>query len=247
MDCTSIFLAAAALAAPLVAGALDAAGQAGLERWLEKEARLELVLRLAMERNPDLRESRALTGAADARAEAAGHEPDFQQVGQAWEVPLSTPMVELDCGYMPMDGTSTYTAMVGFTLPWLTPGRGAAVREAERMVETDREALASARNQARYQIREAHAKVRAARDTYDLLAHQILPQSRLAADAAREAFAAGESTALGVLDSLRNLLGARLEQTRAQARAVQGLADLERASGQSLLPTPNATPRGTKP
>ncbi len=38
-----------------------------------------------------------------------------------------------------------------FTLPWLTPGRGAAVREAERMVEADREAFASARNLSRYQ------------------------------------------------------------------------------------------------
>jgi len=423
------FALAASVAGPAAAEAPDPAGEAGLE----KEARLEVILRIAMDRNPDLRESRALVGAADARAEAAGRGPDLQLVGQGWEVPLSTPfdfnaarmlmvglrkpfappgmlsareraghaeaalrrsglegrrldtaaqvrrafaeyaladreqvlhlehmsiidgvarnargfyqvgrmskpdylrttvelarihtvlaevaqlrrtsaallntlmardpdaplgppaevslpgepvlaelmsraevqpevvargqavereearlaemraeahwpefMVELDYGYMPMDGTSTYTAMVGFTLPWLTPGRGAPVREAERMVEAGREALASARNLARYQIREAYSRARAARDSFDLIDQQLLPQSRLAAEAAQEAFAAGESNALGLLDAVRGLLDVRLEQARARARLVQSLADLERASGQTLFPAP----RGTKP
>ncbi|HYQ81631.1 MAG TPA: hypothetical protein VEP68_09020, partial [Anaeromyxobacteraceae bacterium] len=81
----------AALAAPLAAGALDPAGPAPGEQGLEKEARLEVILGMALDRNPDLRESRALAGAAEARAEGAGRGPDFQLVGQVWEVPLSTP------------------------------------------------------------------------------------------------------------------------------------------------------------
>jgi len=138
-------------------------------------------------------------------------------------------MVGLDYGYMPGDGSSTYTAMLGFTLPWLSPRHGDEKREAAASLATAEQALFSARNQARYQLREALARYRAARDTQEVIERQLLPQAQMAADASQDAFRNRQTESLGLLDALRNLLDVRLELVRGRARVEEAWADLERA------------------
>jgi outer membrane protein TolC len=143
-------------------------------------------------------------------------------------------MVGLDYGYMPMDRTSNYTAMLGFTLPWLSPRRGDDRRAAAASLAAAEHALASARNQARYQLRDAVVRYRAARDSHDLIEQQLLPQTEQAAEASQEAFRYRQADALGLLDALRNRLQVRLELVRARARVQEAWADLGRSAGEPM-------------
>jgi len=140
-------------------------------------------------------------------------------------------MVGLDYGYMPIDRTSTYTAMLGFTLPWLSPRHGDDQREASASLSASQSALRSARNQARYMLRDALVRYRAARDSHDLVERQLVPQAEMAAIAAQDAFRNRQSDSLGLLDARRQFLDMRLEQVRARARVQETWGELERASG----------------
>jgi len=70
-------------------------------------------------------------------------------------------MTGLHYGYMAMDGTSTFTATTGSTLPWLSPRRADGRREASASPSASRSALAPTRNQARYLLRDALVRSRA--------------------------------------------------------------------------------------
>jgi len=140
-------------------------------------------------------------------------------------------MLGADVGYMPMDGTRTYTLMAGMSLPWLWGRRGADEREAERTLAADRAALESARRNARFQVRDAKARLDSAREAFDILDSQVVPQTQQAAEAAQGSFAAGQYDALAVLDANRVYLQVRLERGRALTRLVGAVADLERAAG----------------
>lgn len=140
-------------------------------------------------------------------------------------------MVGADYGYMPAEGTSSYTLMVGGNLPWLWGRRDSEVREAERNLAADRAALESARRTAAFQVREAKTRLDAAREAYDVLDGQVVPQTRQAVETVEAAFASGQEASLGMLDALRAYLQVRLERARALARLHAALADLERAAG----------------
>jgi outer membrane protein TolC len=128
-----------------------------------------------------------------------------------------------------------YTVMLGMSLPWLNPGRGADVREAERAVAADRRALDSVRNAARFQLRDAMARYHAARISFDALDGDILPKARQSFESAQSAFGAVRADALGLLDALRSYLAVRLERARALAALEIALADVERALGEDLV------------
>lgn len=125
-------------------------------------------------------------------------------------------------------GLLSSTLMAGVTLPWLWGRSGSDEREAERLLAADRAALESARRLARFQVRDAKTRLDAARDSYDILDGQVVPQWRQAAQAA---FAAGGADALSVLDANRSYLQVRLGRGRALARLHAALADLQRAAG----------------
>jgi outer membrane protein, heavy metal efflux system len=78
------------LSSPLAraAGRLDAAREADLART----ARLETILRLALERNRDLAGDRARAQAAEARGRAAARLPDPELKYEQWGVPLDRPL-----------------------------------------------------------------------------------------------------------------------------------------------------------
>jgi len=140
-------------------------------------------------------------------------------------------MLGTDWGYMPVDGTHNYTLMLGGNLPWLWGRRDAEVREAERNLAADQAALESVRRNAAFQVREAKTRLDAAREAYDVLDGQVVPQTRQAVETVGAAFASGQEASLGMLDSLRAYLQVRLERTRALARLHAALADLEKAAG----------------
>jgi outer membrane protein TolC len=192
------------------------------------EARIDLKPEIAQARDQVARAGAQVEGA---RAEASW--PEF--------------MVGLDYGYMPMDRASSYTVMFGFTLPWLSPRRGDDRRVAAAELSAAEQALVSAGNQGRYQLRDAIARYRAARDSHDLVERELLPQTEQAARAAQESFAYSRSDALGLLDTLRSLLQVRLELVRARTRVEEAWADLERATAVATAQTSATSTEGTKP
>jgi len=75
----------------------------GDEAELARSARLETIVRVALERNPDLAENRARARAAQARSDAASRLPDLEAKYEQWGVPLQRPYA-LDEAQMLMVG-----------------------------------------------------------------------------------------------------------------------------------------------
>jgi cobalt-zinc-cadmium efflux system outer membrane protein len=117
---------------------------------LERTARLQTILRIALERNRDVAENQARASAAEARGQAASRLPDVELKYEQWGVPLSRPY---DLG-------SAQTLMIGVrqTLPaWGTlDARGRAAAEE----------AGSARDMSRARRQEVAAQVRRTYATY---------------------------------------------------------------------------------
>jgi outer membrane protein TolC len=70
---------------------LSARAASGDEAELERSARLETILRVALERNRDVAENDARARAAAARGQAASRLPDLEAKYEQWGVPLARP------------------------------------------------------------------------------------------------------------------------------------------------------------
>jgi len=71
--------------------ALPARAASGDDAELERSARLETILRVALARNPDVAENQARARAAEARSQGASRLPDFEAKYEQWGVPLMKP------------------------------------------------------------------------------------------------------------------------------------------------------------
>lgn len=141
-------------------------------------------------------------------------------------------MVGADYWLMPMlDSPHAYGAMVAMSLPWLNPARRAEVRAAEASVRADHHAAAAAEDVARFEQHQAVAGLRAALQSLEILEKHVLPQADKSLQAQRSAFAVGQSDLLGFLEALGSLFQVRLEHSRAVARVMSQLAEVEFASG----------------
>ena len=70
---------------------VGARAASGDEAELARSARLETILRVALERNRDVAESEARARAAEARSQAASRLPDLEAKYEQWGVPLARP------------------------------------------------------------------------------------------------------------------------------------------------------------
>jgi outer membrane protein TolC len=71
--------------------ALPARAASGDDAELERSARLETILRVALARNPDVAENQARARAAEARSQGASRLPDLEAKYEQWGVPLMKP------------------------------------------------------------------------------------------------------------------------------------------------------------
>src|SRR6266498_2366562 len=69
--------------------ARDARAASADEAELARSARVETILRVALERNPDVAENQARARAAQARSDGAARLPDLEAKYEQWGVPLS--------------------------------------------------------------------------------------------------------------------------------------------------------------
>ncbi len=121
--------------------------------------------------------------------------------------------------------------MVSINLPWLDGRHHDEVVEAEHALAADRCALDGQRNQARFELRDAALRVDAAAQTARIIDGELLPLARRSFESAEAEYAAGQGSALALLDALRSYLQVRLERGRALARLDASRADYDRAAG----------------
>jgi outer membrane protein TolC len=157
-------------------------------------------------------------------------------------------MVGADYWYQPTAvtpaPTHAYGAMVAITLPWLNPAHREELEAAEHTLAADRRALESLRNTTAFQVRDAAARLDAARYSFRIIDHDLFPQAQQSFESARAAYTTGSGgDALALIDSLRSYLQVRLDRHRALALMQSSLADLERAVGADLDKTLNRRER----
>jgi len=141
-----------------------------------------------------------------------------------------------------VDGTQTYTLMVGATAPWLWGGQRAEAGAAAQDLAAEQRALEAARRQARYEVREALARLDAAREQFEILDRDLEPQAARDAETAQAEFLTGQGEAVSALEALHALLSIRLERSRALQQLEEAEADLDRAAG-----LPHPSPAGAAP
>jgi outer membrane protein TolC len=141
-------------------------------------------------------------------------------------------MLGVDYWYLPTASEShAYGAMVAINLPWLSSRHDHEIAEAEHEVAAEERAYQSLRAAVGYELRDAAARYASARTSFRLVDQELLPQARQSYEAAQAAFAAGQGSALAVLDALRTYLDVRIERLRALTGMASSWADLARATG----------------
>jgi outer membrane protein TolC len=173
------------------------------------------------ERRPELRAAARAVSRSEAATDGARREADRPAF-----------MVGADYWYMPaFSAHHAYAAMVSMSLPWLNPGRRDEVRAAERTSAAERSALRAQQAAARYQLHDAAAKLRAARETLRLIHARLLADSRRSFESAQAAFQSGQGGVTPVLDAARDLLQVRIDEVHAIAELDSSRADYDRAAG----------------
>jgi outer membrane protein TolC len=183
-------------------------------RGADAEARLD-------ERRPELRAATRAVARSEAELDLARREAS-----------LPTIMVGADYWYMPMfEIRHGYGAMVSMSLPWLNPRRRDEVIAAERTSAAERSAREAQRTAARYQLSDADAKLRAAREVLTLLQGSVLAQARRGFESAEAQYRAGRGGVAPVLAAARSYLQVRVDEVRALADLESSRADYARAAG----------------
>jgi cobalt-zinc-cadmium efflux system outer membrane protein len=187
----------------------------------------------ALEQRPELKASARAVKRSEAALDVAEREADFPAL-----------MVGADYWYMPMaPDRHGYGAMVSMSLPWLNPGHRDEVKAAERSGAADRSALRAQQAAARYQLRDADAKLRAARETLALIHDRVLADARRSFESAQASFQSGRGDVTPLLDAARSYLQVRIDEVRALAEVDSSRADVARAAG---LPVADLIGAGTE-
>jgi cobalt-zinc-cadmium efflux system outer membrane protein len=141
-------------------------------------------------------------------------------------------MVGLDYWYLPTAADhQAYGAVVGINLPWFSGRHGDEQRAAEQTMEAEKHAFESTKNAVRYELRDAAARVAAAKASFTIIDETLLAQARRSLEATQAEYAAGHGDAVGLLDAMRSYLQVRIERVRALADLAASEADLQRAAG----------------
>lgn len=143
------------------------------------------------------------------------------------------PDVTVGAGFMDNLGEMEdgWMATVGVNLPiWLGPRR-AAERAAAAEVRTARHEADDVGARVLFEVKDAHARMEAARRLVKTFESSVLPQAEQSLKAIEEAYRNGRVGFLDVVDGRRTLYKARLAHERARADYARARAALSRATG----------------
>jgi cobalt-zinc-cadmium efflux system outer membrane protein len=213
-----------ALAAPARAStSADAQQRANAEAELRTETRLATVLRVALDRNPELHEAAERVRASAARVPAAGRLPDPELKYEQWAVPLDRPYA-LDKAGMLMLGVRQSFPAAGS----LDAQSRVALHEAQMTLQAQRSRVRDLRAAAErayfeYARTESEQGIRA---EHEQLAARIL-------EFARTSFANGRG-------SLQDVLRLEVELARLHGELIE--LEAQRRSARAMLNTLMARP-----
>jgi outer membrane protein, heavy metal efflux system len=207
------------------------------EAELSREARLSTILRVALARNPEIREAQERTRASLERVRAAARLPDLELKYEQWAVPLSRPLA-LDQAQM---------LMVGLQQSFPAPG---SLSARERMALGDAHVLLLAQRE-----RELDVAARARRAYWDLyqaeaewhVHAEMVDLTTRMTEIARANYQAGRATQQDVLRLVVQLSRhhndlATVEPMRQSARAMLN-ALMARPADAPIGPVPEIQPR----
>jgi outer membrane protein, heavy metal efflux system len=222
--------------------------EAELSRLVGREVTRDAVagVRLALRTEP--RDLAALQAQAEAtlpelRAGAAGVERGQLAIDLARRD--FKPDFAVQAGYMNRGGLDPmWQAGVGVTLPVYRGRRRAAVAEAEAGRRAAALQVEAVRAQIRSRTREREAQLRAAERMAAIYADGLIPQARLAYEAAIASYQAGKVPFLTVLEALSTLYRDRIDHLRLLAAHERTLASIAEASLEATSEVPSGGAAG---
>ncbi|MGQ0793082.1 MAG: TolC family protein [Deltaproteobacteria bacterium] len=131
--------------------------------------------------------------------------------------------------------TDEWSAKVGFIAPvYFWRKERSAVAEAAYLLDGSKEEIADASRNLRYMIRENYAALKSSERLLSLYSKGIIPQARLAVDAALAGYRAGEADFTSLSDASEALLNFELEYWRKFVRHEKARAKLIELIGGEL-------------
>ena len=176
------------------------------------------------------------------RIESGGHEvrlarrryrPDFT-IGVAWGNVLGRRDEPGRTNPPPGNGRDTYSLTFGASIPVFRSSYDAGVREADARLSAAQEAYRDAANEVAFAVRSTAFRLTTIEGQLALFEDALLPQAEQALSATEEAYSAGVTGVLELLDSEEMLLDVRLGLARLQADYMKALAEMERAIGSAF-------------
>jgi outer membrane protein, heavy metal efflux system len=153
-----------------------------------------------------------------AAAKISAKRPSFMAGADYWLMPTQ-------------DMPHAYGGMVSMSLPWLSAGHKADVREAEQLVAAERYAKEAAESVTAFELHDAVARLEAANASLEVIEGSLLPQAQKSLASSQGAFSVGKADLISLLDALRSYFQIRLEHSRALSRVMTQLAQVAFASG----------------
>ena len=135
----------------------------------------------------------------------------------------------------PLDnGRDQFSFTVGASIPVFRPSYDAGVQEADAHLAAANEAYLDAVNGVALAVRSTAFSLRTIEGQLALFERALLPQAEQALSTTEEAYSAGVTGVLELLDSEEVLLDVRLGLARLRADYMKALADMERAIGSAF-------------
>jgi len=179
-------------------------------------------LEVAAEGRPELlgaREGTVRSAEAALALARKGYYPDVEFRVEGWE-------------YEGKGGIQEYDMGVSMNFPWINRDKyRAAINEARANLEASRDDLDGMRSRTAAEVKKLYDGVETMHHHYTLYTDKLIPQQRLAVDAARAAYEAGTGGFLDVLDARRMLFDLEMQNLHHAAEFQRLLASLERVVG----------------
>ena len=158
------------------------------------------------------------------------YRPDFS-IGVAWGSVLDRRDDPGRNDPPPDNGRDTYSLTLGASIPVFRSSYDAGMREAAARLSAAEEGYRDAVNEVAFAVRSTAFRLTTIEGQLALFERALLPQAEQALRATEEAYSAGVTGVLELLDSESVLLDVRLGLARMRADYMKALADMERAIG----------------
>ncbi|MCY4647152.1 MAG: TolC family protein [Gammaproteobacteria bacterium] len=193
---------------------------------------------------PEVRSARLRIESNERAMRLAGrrYRPDFS-IGLAWGSVLDRRDDPGRSDPPPDNGRDTYSLTLGASIPVFRSSYDAGMREAAARLSAAEEGYRDAVNEVAFAVRSTAFRLTTIEGQLALFERALLPQAEQALRATEEAYSAGVTGVLELLDSESVLLDVRLGLARMRADYMKALADMERAIG-SPFPEEGASSPG---